>query len=155
MKLYVNYASVKIIPIATVTNYCKLSGWKEHQFILWQFWSQKSEMSMEGLRFSSGWVPSGGCGGESVLCLFQPLLATASLWFLGTWLHHSDLRFHSQFTVSHPLTLPSSVRSVWLYQAHLDHPGSPPHLRILIFCRFPFALQANIHSFQGLGHGHL
>lgn len=30
---------------ATIRNYCKFGGWKQHKFILWQFWKLRSPKS--------------------------------------------------------------------------------------------------------------
>lgn len=128
--------------IAAATHSHKWNGFQQHDLIIGQLQSQKSEMSLAGLnsRGTHGCVPSGGSRGQSPSL---PLAASRgclpALAFSTFKMHYSNLCFqghiafsNSAFVVlSPPLTpiLTSPLRSLVITLGSRDNPGPRPGKR--------------------------
>lgn len=126
-------------PIASLTNYHKLGGLKQHKFIISQCGGQEARTGPR--------VPAGPCGREPISSLF--LLAglpavldswSCKLWPLLLLLHL--LRFSS---ASLPL-----IRTLWLVAiTHFNSFNIIPYAKSLLTCK------KHIHRLYGLEYGHI
>lgn len=75
--------SISGMPIVLVSYCCwatshKLSGLKQHNFIILQFWLSRNQHSLTGLKWRCG-----QCWGVCFPCLFQLLESTHSPWLIA------------------------------------------------------------------------
>lgn len=146
-KWAINY--VCSFPVATVTNYRRLGGLKEHKCILLR----------EVLNQAVGWAafPLEGSRGESIPCLLQLLMACGHSLIYGCFtsrcLCSHCLFFLSQISFCFYLTRTLVIG----FSSHLDFTGDNPHLKILnliISAKILFSTEDNIFRFQELGYRH-
>ena len=116
-----------LFPVATVTNYYKLSGVMRYKFVMVQSGGQKPKMVLRAKSRVSAAAFLLGSPGESLfLSLFQLLEAPAFSVARGSCLHlqmhHSDLCFHRHVSSLALTLLPLSYKDTCDDGALLDHP---------------------------------
>ena len=139
----INALAHLLVSIATITNDLKSLGFKQHKckmqtkqiitsppphkcFIL-QFWSQKLEISLTGIKSmpQRGCVPFGGSGENSFSCLFQDLEAACTTWPMGpSSLFETSSAASSNLAFSLPLYLPPFPPSSLLFRHYISFSDS-------------------------------
>lgn len=132
----INALAHLLVSIATVTNDLKTRGFKQHKYemqakqiiktphkcFILQFWSQKLEISLMGLKSmpQRGCVSFGGSGENSFSCFFQDLEAACTAWPMGpSSLFETSSAASSNLAFSLPLYLPLFPPPSLLFGHHI------------------------------------
>lgn len=128
-KLIILHLVVYQFLIAAVTNYYRLSGLKQHKFIVLEFCTSEFQNTSYRLKRK---VPQGNFlsgGSDSILSLFQLLHIVHPLW-LGTAGHNHTTLTSAAFATCLYLTLTFLCLSLLSWKitslAHLCNPGHLP-----------------------------
>lgn len=119
-------------PIATVMNYHKLSGLRQH-FIILCFWRSElqNQFHWAGVKLSAGLVPSGGCRGESVPLSFSAFRGACNPGFWPLSQPLASILTSPAIDSDPPASL--LYGPLWLYCTHLDL-----HFKVLNhICKIP------------------